>query len=339
LKIWLPHLWSGGGADVFIERLAKGLSALGHEAIAQPLSKSWQFFPWCLKAVKPPNGTHVTLTTTNIAFTLKRAGIPLVALEHHCVLDSAYRPYRSAAQAIYHETLVRWSELASLKAADALVAISEYTAASLYHALGGPKARVILNGIETDFFCPRVDPVTNKEQRPFRLLFVGNLIRRKGADLLPQIMERLGPGYELRYTSGLRSKDDFAGHPNMKPLGRLTRDQLRNAYREMDILLFPTRLEGFGYAPAEAMACGTPVVTTDCSSLPELVDDGVNGVLCPIDDVESFVNAIQNLAADPNRLLAMGRSARQKAIGCFSIDRMARDYGCLFQDLVQVHTA
>lgn len=339
MKIWLPYLRSGSGADIFIERLAKGLSDYGHEAIAQPLLKSWQYFPWRLKTLTPPPDTQVTLTTINIAFALKRAGIPLAAVEHHCVLDPAYIPYRSTAQAIYHEALVRRFELASLKTADAIVAISEYTAASLHHALGGPKAHVILNGIETDFFCPRSEEhIHNKEHRPFQLLFVGNLIYRKGADLLPRILKHLGPGYELRYTSGLRTRDDFTGHPNMQSLGRPTREQLRNAYREADILLFPTRFEGFGYAVAEAMACGTPVVTTDCSSLPELVDDGVNGVLCPIDDVDAFVTAIQDLAADPKRLVAMGRSARKKAISCFNIDRMAQDYGDLLQELGQAHT-
>ena len=338
MKIWLPYLWSGSGADIFIERLAKGLSDYGHEAIAQPLLKSWQYFPWRLKTLTPPRDTQVTFTTINIAFALKRAGIPLAAVEHHCVLDPAYIPYRSTAQAIYHEALLRRFELASLKTADAIVAISEYTAASLHHALGGPKAHVILNGIETNFFCPQSDHTTSEGQHPFQLLFVGNLIQRKGADLLPRILEQLGPGYELRYTSGLRTRDDFTGQPNMRPLGRPTREQLRNAYREADILLFPTRFEGFGYAVAEAMACGTPVVTTDCSSLPELVDDGVNGVLCPIDDVDTFVTAVQDLAADPKRLVAMGRSAREKAISCFNIDRMAQDYGDLLQELGQVYT-
>jgi starch synthase len=338
LKIWLPYTCSGSGADVFIERLTEGLSAQGHETIAQPLSKFWQYFPWRLKAVTPPRGTQVTLTNLNIAFALKRKGIPLVAVEHHCVLDPAYTPYRSLAQAIYHEALLRRYDLDSLGTADAVVAVSEYTAASLHQALGGPKAQVILNGIEIDFFCPQPKQITDRSHEPFQLLYVGNLLHRKGTDLLPKIMQSLGSKFELHYTSGLRTSNDFAGHSNIKPLGRLSRDQLRNSYRKADILLFPTRFEGFGYAAAEAMACGTPVVSTDCSSLPELVDDEVNGVLCPIDDVDTFVTSIQTLAANPDRVAIMGNNAREKAISCFSIDRMARAYGDLFQDLAQVQT-
>jgi glycosyltransferase involved in cell wall biosynthesis len=208
--------------------------------------------------------------------------------------------------------------------------VSAYTARSIRAALGGPESEVILNGVDTDFFCPPAMPKAG-EARPLRLLFVGNLVRRKGADLLPKIMARLGPGFELHYTLGLRSKDPFAGIPNMCSLGRLTGEQLRDAYREADILLFPTRFEGFGYAAAEAMACGTPVVASACSSLPEIVEDGVTGRLCPVDDVEAFVAAIQGLASDPDGLQAMGQKVRAVAVEKFSAERWASEYIALFK--------
>ena len=136
------------------------------------------------------------------------------------------------------------------------------------------------------------------------------------------------------YTSGLRSNNPFAEHPNMLALGRPSREQLRDAYRNADVLLFPTRFEGFGYAVAEAMACGTPVVTTNCSSLPELVDDGVTGRLCPLDDVDAFAAAIRDLAADRERLREMGKRARAAAVERFDIQVMARKYDELFQGIV-----
>ncbi len=326
MKIWLPYLHAGSGADVFTGRLASGLIGSGVEVTSAAFPKRWQYSPWRLKSCAPPPGTNAIIANTNIAFAFAGRGIPVVAIEHHCVLDPAYAPYRSAAQAIYHELLVRRFEKASLRTADAVVAVSRYTADSLHAALGGLRAHVILNGIETDFFCPGPEPKPPLEGRPVRLLFVGNLIRRKGADLLPKIMAALGGGFELRYTAGLRSSDPFAGMPGMIPLGRLTREQLRDEYRRADLLLFPTRFEGFGYAAAEAMACGTPVVTTRCSSLPEVVDDGVTGRLCKIDDVADFTRAIKSLSESSETLFSMAQEARAVGTKRFSLREMTRNY-------------
>jgi glycosyltransferase involved in cell wall biosynthesis len=333
MKIWLPYVDTGGGADVFSERLASGLGALGHSIFMQRFPHHAMFFPWQLRAAMPPCEVDASIASAHYAFALKRPNNKLIAIEHHCVLDPAYAPYRSFPQSVYHELVVRRFEKASLSVADALVACSHYTANSIHAALGGPRAHVILNGIETDFFCPAT-PKLQREGQSARLLFVGNLIRRKGADLLPKIMRALGPAYELRYTTGLRTSDPFPGAPGMTPLGRLTREQLRDEYRRADLLLFPTRFEGFGYAAAEALACGTPVVTTRGSSLPEVVDDGVTGRLCATDDIEDFVGAVKTLVADKAALIAMGHEARRAAEERFDLNKMAKKYTDLIETLV-----
>ncbi len=326
MKIWLPYIGTGGGADVFSKRLASGLEGLDYSVILQRLPRNAQFFPWRLRWQVPPHGTDVTITETHSAFALKRSDIKLIAVEHHCELDPAYALYRSLPQAIYHNLFLRHFKRRSLRVADSLVAVSQYTADSFYAAFGGPRASVIPNGVETDFFCPGPDPTPLHDIRSVRLLFVGNLTRRKGADLLPRIMSALGPGYELRYTTGLRTSDPFPGASNMIPLGRLSREQLREEYRRADLLLFPTRLEGFGYAAAEAMACGTPVIATNCSALPELIDDGSTGQLCPIDDVGAFVKGVRNLTSNRERLLSFGKRARKIVLQKFDNRHMAENY-------------
>lgn len=335
MKIWLPYVQAGSGSDVYVEALAGVLADAGQEVVLSPLARTWQFAPWPLRLLEAPPETDVILASTGNGFAFRRRGCKLVVVEFHCVLDAAYAPYRSRLQALYHETLMRIFERASLKAADALVAISANTARSISAALGGPRAEIISTGIDTGFFCPPPDGMAPDRQRPVELLFVGNLIRRKGADLLPEIMRKLGPGFELHYTSGLRSKDPYSDVPNMKPLGRLTREALRDAYRRADILLFPTRFEGFGYAAAEAMACGTPVVTSACSSLPELVEDGVTGRLCPVDDTDAFVTAVRGLAENPDELRAMGQRARAAAVATFSLASWVEGYLRLFNRLVE----
>jgi glycosyltransferase involved in cell wall biosynthesis len=334
-KIWLPHIRAGSGLDVYTTRLADALTNAGHQTVMTAFPHYLQYMPWWFKSVQAPLGTDIVLANTWNAFAFCQPHARLVVVEHLCIFDPTYIAYRSFPQAVFHEALVRRFEKASLRVADAVVAVSGYTARSIGEAFRGVRAEVIYNAIDTDFFCPRPTPLTADARPRFRLLFVGNLSHRKGVDLLPKIMETLGEGYELHYTQGLRTKDTFKAAANMVPLGRLNQDEVREAYRDADLLLFPSRFEGYGYAVAEAMACGTPVVATACSSLPELVEDGVTGRLCPTDDTTAFAEAIRDLTSHPTKLTEMGRRARAKAEKCFGIQRMLEKYLALFDRLLR----
>jgi glycosyltransferase involved in cell wall biosynthesis len=91
------------------------------------------------------------------------------------------------------------------------------------------------------------------------------------------------------------------------------------AYQRSDILIFPSRLEGFGYPVAEAMACGKPVVCTNYASLPELVEEGQGGYLCPVDDVEAFAERIRHLGKEADLRRRMGRYNRARVERGFSL--------------------
>lgn len=336
MRIWIPELTTKSGAGVYTQRLVKVLKLLGHEVEVTPLSVKHQGFPYFLKLKKPLKKPDVVIADTISGAMFRNQASSLIVIEHHCIFDPAYALYRSLVQTAVHELLWRKYEENSLKAADAVVCVSEYTASSIKNVFGNLPIHVIPNAIETEIFCPKVDSSDewDTEKSKFRLLYVGNLTKRKGVDLIPKIMSELGPDFELHYTSGLRTSDTLSKIPNATSLGRLSEKQLVDEYRRADVLLFPTRFEGFGYAVAEAMACGTPVVTTNCSSLPELVDDGVNGVLCPIDNVEAFVSAIQNLATNPERLVTMGQKAREKAVSSFHMEKMIEGYSVVLDHLV-----
>ena len=163
----------------------------------------------------------------------------------------------------------------------------------------GARAFLIFDGIDTDIFTPtagmiRADLLPASNAR-IRLLFVGNRTRRKGFDLLPAIMDRLPDDYVLYYTGGFQGREQTPPHARMIPIGSPDRDGLVAAYHSCDILLFPSRLEGFGIAPAEALACGRPVVTTNASALPEVVDHQQNGLLCQRNDVAGYAAAVKAL--------------------------------------------
>jgi glycosyltransferase involved in cell wall biosynthesis len=88
-------------------------------------------------------------------------------------------------------------------------------------------------------------------------------------------------------------------------------------------LLFPSRLEGFGIAPAEAMACGRPVVSTNAAALPEVVDHGQNGFLCPRNDVAAYAARVVELGEDPELRRRFGEHGRAKVVRCFGYDQLA----------------
>jgi len=153
-------------------------------------------------------------------------------------------------------------------------------------------------------------------------------------DLLPEIMSKLGAGFELRYTLGLRTTDTLSKISNAASLGRLSDEELLKEHRRADVLMFPTRFEGFGYAAAEAIACGTPVISSRCSSIPEVVFDGGTGLLCAVDDVGCFVRSIKRLAEDHELRAKMKHQAREIAVEQFSMERWGSAWSNMLHDLI-----
>src|SRR5581483_1240677 len=99
--------------------------------------------------------------------------------------------------------------------------------------------------------------------------------------------------------------------------------------RRASVYIQPARWEGFGLAVLEAMICGLPVVATNVSSLPELVVDGVTGVLVPPDDPAALAQGIERALASPQ----MGAAGRERALREFSVGRMADRTAALYTRL------
>jgi glycosyltransferase involved in cell wall biosynthesis len=146
-------------------------------------------------------------------------------------------------------------------------------------------------------------------------------------------MRTLGPDYLLLLTCGMRGTRPLPIE-NCLNLGSVPGAQLPEIYNLCDMLLFPTRLEGFGLSVAEGMACARPVVSTKCSALPELVDDGATGLLCTTDNVDEFAKKIRWLRKHPEERAAMGAAARQRIVEHFSLQRMTNSYLALYKELL-----
>lgn len=323
--IWFPAIRTGTGTDVFTERLVGGLQARGLRAEITWLPLRAEYAPWTVPVPPPPAWATVCHISTWLHPRFIPEQLPVIATLHHAIHDPALRPYKGWLRAMYHKWWIAPIERRVLHRADRVVAVSRFVADMARRTLCDMPMQVIYNGIDTDLFRPG-----NRERQPgepFRLLYVGSWMARKGVDLLAPIMRELGDGFELHYTGGSAAEKDKAGMPvNMHDIGRLSITQVIAAMQDADAFLFPSRSEGFGLVAAEAMACGLPVFATSSASLIEVLAEGWAGILCPPDDVGAFVAAAKALDLDTQGVSRLKQVARAWVVEQFSYDAMIESH-------------
>jgi len=318
----------GNGAYVVHKMLEAGLA--GYHV--RPYHPYWTLVPCMLPVAVPLRGARVIHTSPDYACFFPRASVPLVVTFHNYVLDRWMRPYSSPAQIVHYATDLRlWTQMA-LKKARIVTAVSNYTARLVGQELKTDHPiRVIYNGIDADHFTPAMR--TGALRKEVRVLFSGNLTRRKGAQWLPAIAQKLKRNIRIFYTMGLQPRGTIAMTEKLVSIGSIPFAEMPECYRSMDILLMPTVREGFGLAVAEAMACGLPVVASDCSAIPELLVPGKGGFLCPVGDVDAFAEKINFLAENYELRREMGVFNRARVEDYFTREQMLRQYQELFEEV------
>ncbi|BAY65895.1 group 1 glycosyl transferase [Calothrix brevissima NIES-22] len=200
-----------------------------------------------------------------------------------------------------------------LKQSDRIICVSNHTAKDATQLLHTPTERlkVVHNGVEPDFY-----PLPAEEIAAFRhqqgltpntlcLLNVGSNHPRKNVTTILQVLEILNSqGMDVHFwKTGADFTDEqktFIQKHNLTPcityLGKPDKNTLRQIYNAADILLAPSIYEGFGITILEAMACKTAVISSNATSLPEVVGDA--GILVEPLDVQAMVEAIQRIQQD-----------------------------------------
>ena len=318
---------TGNGAHVLHKMLENRID--GYRVV--DYSPWWTLCPPALPLLMSRSGMSLVHTSPDYGLFFKRPGVPLVITVHNHVCDAFMRSYSSLLQKIHYATDLKWFIRRSIFMADEVVAVSRFTGNLLSEDLGlSKKIRTIYNGIDENVFTPAM---RNGIPDGIKVLFAGNLTLRKGADLLPDIADRILPGITIRYTTGLRSGMSIVPHKALECIGVVPHRKMPDIYRSMDLLLMPTVREGLPLAVLEAMACGLPVVASDCSSLPELIDHGKGGFLCPVGDVAAFAEKVNLLAESPALRREMGEYNRARVERMFTLDRMASEYEALFESV------
>ena len=196
------------------------------------------------------------------------------------------------AQKIHYAAELRLLIRLALQKAHIITAVSHFTANMVKQDLRISRpVRVIYNGVDVDQFKPAASsPYLPEGSSCF---FFGKPHSPKRCTLAPlNCTSSLGKNIRIYYTQGLRTQNDLASDAKLQPIGSVPFKDMANRYRQMDLLVMPSVREGFGLAVAEAMSCGLPVVASNCSAIPELIDDGKGGFLCPVGDVNAFAEKI-----------------------------------------------
>ncbi len=331
-SIWFPAVKANSGADVFVERLVAGLQAAGVEAEITWFAHAYELAPFLLGLHRPPAGANIIHSNAACAFAFTGWGLPVVATEHHYVLDRDFDPCKTALQRAYHRLWIGPWTHRSYRMSTALTAVSQFTAQAVARARPGTVLRPIPNWLDYRRFSP--DPAPRHREGVFKLLFVGNPSRRKGGDVVEQLAGRLGPGFEIICTAGLRG-GRVHHSDNIRVLGRLSQDELVETYRDCDAVLVPSRYEGFGYAALEAMACAKPVVGFRSGAIAEVVGSEAGGLLCDIDDIDGLEARCRSLAEDRALAERIGTAGRERALLNFGMERAIPAYLALYDELLR----
>jgi alpha-maltose-1-phosphate synthase len=240
-----------------------------------------------------------------------------------------------------------WVEHIAVLAADAVIAVSNgmrEDVLRVYPALDPSLVHVIRNGIDTDVWYPAgpvptgsalaalgVDP-----NRPI-VAFVGRITRQKGVPHLVAAAHQFSPDVQLVLCAGAPDTPEIADEVRaaVAELARnrtgvfwiremLPIDSIREILSAATVFVCPSVYEPLGIVNLEAMACATAVVASDVGGIPEVIADGITGLLVRYDADDpagyqtGLAEAVNELVADPARAKRYGRAGRRRCIEEFS---------------------
>lgn len=245
-----------------------------------------------------------------------------------------------------------------IHAAAFVVTCTETNRRHLTRMAGATPVHLVYHGLNDDFRrFSRLSRADRPARGNLRLLAVARLVRKKGLDVFVEacgLLERRGVEFEAE----IAGEDDDVGDnarvgedlrrriarlglgDRVRMLGRLGQQDLYHHYRDATLLCLPCRVlengdrDGIPNVLLEAMWCAVPVVTTPVSGIPELVEDGVNGLLVPPEDAEALACAVEKLHADRDLARRLGRAGQAIVQERFDGDVLAHRLAALFEEAI-----
>jgi glycosyltransferase involved in cell wall biosynthesis len=352
-------LWSGaiGGAETFTVDLCGAMRDVGADptvlfvAQSEPLSARLDAAGIRHSSLGLSRGRKVILHPRALAGATKELGPDGALLPSGGYLPASLRAggYRSRVIVVGHDAALgsgRSSARDRLKrqldwasgfwASDIDVAGSEFALTQLRaRPRRGSLVRIPF-GIDLDFYLanPRI---ANGES--LTVGYAGRLIEGKGVDVLLRALAVANDRARLRLQiagngPALPMLQDLATELGLDGVVEFVGWSLDipSFWSGCDIAVMPSSqvVESFGLAAVEAMACSRPVVATESGALPELIEDGVSGLIVAPGDIEGLAGALISLSLDPARRSAMGAAGRARCERLFDIRDCAASYLRLF---------
>lgn len=258
----------------------------------------------------------------------------MVAVEHGSILfPSATRLGRTVDRIV--RALGAWAD-------DGEVAVSDLVLERMRREPHASHLRRIHNGVDPDMFAPGPGSEDAADSAAVVLGCVGRMVPGKGLDFLIRAVMRVpaeievkllvaGDGPERERLAALARSVGAGEHVEF--LGLI--GDVQEFWRRCDVAVVPSErfIESFCLSALEAAACGKPLIATRQGALPELVRDGVTGTLVAPGDIAALSEAITTYALAPTLRHDHGVAGRAWTVERFGIDRCARAYLELFDDL------
>jgi glycosyltransferase involved in cell wall biosynthesis len=352
-------LWSGtvGGAETLTADLCRTMRGLGAEAgilfvtRSEPLDVRLDAAGIPHTSLDLARGRDVVRHPRALARAVQALGPDGVVLPSGGYLAAALRVggYRGRIVAVAHNASEFWpmtlrdrlvrplDRATGFWASDVDVAVSDFMLSCLRGQRRRGRLIRIYNGVDLQTYTCSPE-VAGRDTAT--IAYAGRLIEGKGVDVLLRAFARGAAREDVR----LRIGGDGPARPMLQALA--SELGLNGAveftgwtfdvpafWRACDVAVMPSDrfIESFGMAAVEAMACGTPVVVTANGALPELVADGLTGLVVPRGDVEALADALVSLTRDAEGRRAAGRAARARCEQRFDIRDCAASYLGLFQ--------
>ena len=262
------------------------------------------------------------------------------------VLTRHYSDYHTRINKKWH---VRLDQMCT-RLSDAVIAVSQHTAEHLVREEGAPQEKIhtILNGIDFDRVKLSGGDARGRIRREFAaeqshlLLIVARLHPEKGHQYLfralSDIKSRVSKPVRLLvagagpFDADYRNQVRALGCEDIVSFVGFRKDSA-DLMAAADLVILPSVAEAFGLAVTEALYLGTPVVAARVGGLPEIVDDGVDGILVPPADSGALADAIVDLLNhEPQRILMAG-AGREKVASRFRFEDMVRSYESVYSKL------
>jgi glycosyltransferase involved in cell wall biosynthesis len=204
-----------------------------------------------------------------------------------------------------------WTEFEAhvCRNARAVYTFSEFARRSVVEDYGCEPDRVLAAGLNQG-----ITSLEEKMERVPRALFVGvDFIRKGGAVLLdawPSVRRQVADA-EL-VIAGPKRQPRRRLPEGVTWVGRVDRSALAELYRSASVFVLPSLFEPWGHVFLEAMGYGLPCIGTSCCAMPEIIDDGITGMLVPRFESEPLAAALVALLGDQGRAVAMGHAGHDK---------------------------